>query len=27
MRNIHEVAKETGKTFDEVYRIVKSNFK
>ena len=27
MKNIHEVAKETGKTFDEVYRIVKSNFK
>jgi hypothetical protein len=25
MRNIHEVAKETGKTFDEVYRIVKKN--
>jgi hypothetical protein len=25
MRNIHEVAKETGKTFDEVYKIVKKN--
>jgi hypothetical protein len=25
MRNIHEVAKETGKTFDEVYSIVKKN--
>ena len=27
MRNIHEVAKETGKTFDEVYRIIKNNLK
>lgn len=25
MKNVHEVAKETGKTFDEVYRIVKKN--
>jgi len=25
MRNIHEVAKETGKNFDEVYSIVKKN--
>jgi|LakMenEpi03Aug12_release.lakeMendotaPanAssembly.Ray.scaffolds.fasta_scaffold15351_10 hypothetical protein len=25
MRNIHEVAMETGKTFDEVYKIVKNN--
>ena len=27
MKNIHEVAKETGKTFDEVYNTVKANFK
>ena len=27
MRNIHEVAKETGKTFDEVYSIIKNNLK